>query len=249
MSLKSLEGFIEIYLNSTKLIRSAGSVTEQRNLAMIRNSSVAMLIENGLSYRISGGYISISTDERDEAFPLMDIFIYMSDSWKERIRYEAEIQSYRPMIEAPYEERTEKSVEVFEETEPVEMEETLSERQENTEMQLKDMTYEFSQIRIMDKKTGEELKDANGEPVTAEKEYTVPGEKGTLVSGEVELEFTVDASSFTKETSVVAFERIERDGRELAMHADLEDDDQTIHYGGIVRTIANFEARKDMAVI
>ena len=154
MSLKSLEGFIEIYLNSTEMIRSAGSVTERRNLAMIRNSSVAMLIENGLSYRISGGYISISTEERDEAFPFMDIFIYMSDSWKERIRYEAELQSYRPMIEAPYEERTEKSVEVFEETEPVEMEETLSERQENTEMQLKDMTYEFSQIKIMDRKTG-----------------------------------------------------------------------------------------------
>lgn len=101
-------------------------------------------------------------------------------------------------------------------------------------------TYTFKGT-LMDKKTGEALKDANGEPVTAEKDYTVPGEKGTLVSGEVELEFTVDASSFTKETSVVAFERIERDGRELAMHADLEDDDQTIHYGGIVRTIAKDE--------
>lgn len=101
-------------------------------------------------------------------------------------------------------------------------------------------TYTFKGT-LMDKKTGEALKDANGEPVTAEKDYTVPGEKGTLVSGEVELEFTVDASSFTKETSVVAFERIERDGRELAMHADLEDDDQTIHYGGIIRTIAKDE--------
>ena len=102
---------------------------------------------------------------------------------------------------------------------------------------------------LMDKKTGEALVGSDGKEVTAERtckfdengkilegEYT--GEKGVLVSGEVEIEFTVDASEFTKEKSVVAFEYIDRDGRELQMHADLEDEDQTIRYGGIAATTA-----------
>ncbi len=154
MSLRNLQGYIEIYLSSTKLLKSAGGSEEERILSMIRNSSVAMLIENGLSYRISGGYISVHTEERDETFPLMDIFIYMSDSWKERIRYESEIQSYRPMIEAPAEE---KRVEIYEEEPSYDSslsEEAGPERDERTEIKKCDMTYEFSQIRIMEKETG-----------------------------------------------------------------------------------------------
>ena len=98
-------------------------------------------------------------------------------------------------------------------------------------------TYTFRGT-LMDKKTGEALVGSDGQPITAEKEYTPSGEAGTLVSGEVEIEFTVDASEFTKEKSVVAFEYIDREGRELQMHADLEDEDQTIRYGGIAATTA-----------
>lgn len=194
MSLKSLEGFIEIYLNSTELIRSAGSVTEQRNLAMIRNSSVAMLIENGLSYRLTPGQISIRTEEREESFPIGDIFIYMSDMWKERIRCEAEAaSSVRAMIPAPKDDNAEgstssfygdktlegeaeekkteegagknaSSVEVFTgdvedvetdltELSPERKEEAVL-REERTKIAKDDMTFEFSQIKVTDRKTG-----------------------------------------------------------------------------------------------
>ena len=109
-------------------------------------------------------------------------------------------------------------------------------------------TYTFTGI-LMDKETRKPVLDKDGNEVTAEKsctfdengkliegEYTGPA--GKLISGSVELEFIVDASQFTKETSVVAFETVSRKGRELAMHADLTDEDQTIHYGGIVGTAA-----------
>lgn len=98
-------------------------------------------------------------------------------------------------------------------------------------------TYTFKGT-LMDKATGEALTDSEGKEITAETDYTPEGEAGTLVSGEVELEFTVDASEFTKDKSVVAFEKVFREERELAMHADLEDADQTINYGGIVGTTA-----------
>ena len=97
--------------------------------------------------------------------------------------------------------------------------------------------YTFKGV-LMDKETGKELLDKDGNKVTAEKKYTPQGEKGTLVSGEVELEFTFDASAFEKEKTVVAFETVEREKKELATHSDLEDEDQTVHYGGIVGTTA-----------
>ena len=98
-------------------------------------------------------------------------------------------------------------------------------------------TYTFRGT-LVDKKTEEPLKDRDGNEITAEKEFTPEGEKGSLVSGEVELEFIVDASDFTKERSVVAFEKLYREEREIAMHADLSDEDQTIRYGGIAYTVA-----------
>lgn len=102
---------------------------------------------------------------------------------------------------------------------------------------------------LMDKATAQPMLDKDGNKITAEKtctfdengkiiegEYTGP--KGVLISGEVEIEFTVDASEFTKEKVAVAAEKIFRERRELAMHADLKDEDQSIHYGGIAETTA-----------
>lgn len=102
---------------------------------------------------------------------------------------------------------------------------------------------------LMDKATAQPMLDKDGNKITAEKtctfdengkiiegEYTGP--KGVLISGEVEIEFTVDASEFTKEKVAVAAEKILRERRELAMHADLKDEDQSIHYGGIAETTA-----------
>ena len=47
-------------------------------------------------------------------------------------------------------------------------------------------------------------------------------------NGEVEAEFTFDASGITVDTDLVAFETLSQDGVELAVHADIEDEGQTV---------------------
>lgn len=74
---------------------------------------------------------------------------------------------------------------------------------------------------LMLKSTGEPLL-VDGEPVTAEVEF-IPEEP----TGFVELTFTFDGRSLAGD-SIVAFESLTRDGIEVATHADIEDDDQTI---------------------
>ena len=46
--------------------------------------------------------------------------------------------------------------------------------------------------------------------------------------GEVTVRFTFDGSKITKQTDLVVFERLYRDGTELAAHADIEDGGQTV---------------------
>lgn len=98
--------------------------------------------------------------------------------------------------------------------------------------------------RMIDKATGETLKDKDGNDATAETEFTATGD-----TMEVELTFTIDSSEFTKDTSAVAFEKLYRTTKvhevdadvvpiELQKHEDPEDDDQTIHYGGVAGTVA-----------
>lgn len=70
---------------------------------------------------------------------------------------------------------------------------------------------------------GGELKDAEGNAYTAEKEFTADGK-----DMDVELSFTVDASQLAGET-VVAFETLSRDGTQLGVHADITDEDQSVH--------------------
>lgn len=70
---------------------------------------------------------------------------------------------------------------------------------------------------------GGELKDAEGNAYTAEKEFTADGK-----DMDVELSFTVDASQIAGQT-VVAFETLSRDGTQLGVHADITDEDQSVH--------------------
>ncbi|MCR5367163.1 VaFE repeat-containing surface-anchored protein [Eubacterium sp.] len=78
---------------------------------------------------------------------------------------------------------------------------------------------------------GEELLDADGKPVTAEKTF-----KADSTDGYVDLEFTFDASLLEGE-SVVAFETIYYKGREIAVHADISDEDETVHFPNIHTTL------------
>lgn len=81
-------------------------------------------------------------------------------------------------------------------------------------------TYTVSGI-LMDKGTGEALL-VDGAEVTAEVEFT-PEE----ASGTVELTYTLDASTLAG-TTIVVFETLYSDGVEIAAHADINDEAQTI---------------------
>lgn len=76
---------------------------------------------------------------------------------------------------------------------------------------------------LMDKATGQSFLDASGKEITSEVTFTPED-----FSGEVEVVFTFDASSITVNTDIVAFESIYKDNIELAVHADINDEDQTV---------------------
>ncbi len=75
---------------------------------------------------------------------------------------------------------------------------------------------------LMDKSTGKAFL-IDGKEVTSEVTFT-PEES----CGEVTVRFTFDGSKITKQTDLVVFETLYRDGTELAAHADIEDDGQTV---------------------
>ena len=74
---------------------------------------------------------------------------------------------------------------------------------------------------LMDKATSETLL-VDGAEVTAEVEFTPESADGT-----VELTYTLDASSLAG-TSIVVFETLYSDGVEIAAHADINDENQTV---------------------
>ena len=81
-------------------------------------------------------------------------------------------------------------------------------------------TYTISGI-LMDKATGEPLL-MDGAEVTAEVEFTPESADGT-----VELTYTLDASTLAG-TTIVVFETLYQDGVEIAAHADINDEAQTV---------------------
>ena len=81
-------------------------------------------------------------------------------------------------------------------------------------------TYTVSGV-LMDKATGEPLL-MDGAEVTAEVEFTPESADGT-----VELTYTLDASTLAG-TTIVVFETLYSDGVEIAAHADINDEAQTV---------------------
>lgn len=75
---------------------------------------------------------------------------------------------------------------------------------------------------LMDKATNEPFK-VNRKEITSEITFTP--EKP---NGEITVSFTFDASGITEKTELVVFETLYRDGVELAAHADIEDEGQTV---------------------
>lgn len=75
---------------------------------------------------------------------------------------------------------------------------------------------------LMDKSTNEPFK-VDGKEITSEVTFT-PEEP----NGEITVSFTFDASGITEETELVVFETLYLDGIEIATHADIEDEGQTV---------------------
>ena len=79
----------------------------------------------------------------------------------------------------------------------------------------------------MNKETGEPVLDAEGNEITASVSFTAEEPEGS-----VELIYTLD-STLLAGKSVVVFEDLLYQGVKVASHADLEDEDQTVHYPDI----------------
>ena len=96
---------------------------------------------------------------------------------------------------------------------------------------------------LMDKETGESVKDASGNPITASTSFHNTTESGTVI-----LEFRVsDAAAVLEGKTVVVFEVItDKDGKEIAKHEDIEDKDQTIHFPGVKTTAADDAGSKEL---
>lgn len=77
---------------------------------------------------------------------------------------------------------------------------------------------------LMNKETEEPVLDAEGNEITASVTFTAEEAEGT-----VELVYTLD-STLLAGKSVVVFEDLYYEGIEIASHADIEDEDQTVHY-------------------
>lgn len=75
---------------------------------------------------------------------------------------------------------------------------------------------------LMDKSTGKPFK-VKGKEITSTVKF-VPDK----TDGKVEVTFTFDGSAIKKDTELVVFETLYRDGVELTAHADINDDGQTV---------------------
>ena len=75
---------------------------------------------------------------------------------------------------------------------------------------------------LMDKTTGKPL-IIDGEEIRGETVFTPKNP-----SGEVTVKFTFDSKFIKQNTDIVVFENLYREGKELAVHADIEDEGQTV---------------------
>ena len=74
----------------------------------------------------------------------------------------------------------------------------------------------------MDKNIGKPFK-VDGKEITSEVKF-IPEKSNETVT----VTFTFDSSKIKKETDIVVFESLYRDGVEIATHADIKDEGQTI---------------------
>lgn len=77
---------------------------------------------------------------------------------------------------------------------------------------------------LMNKETGEPMKNSEGKDITAEKTFTPEKEEGSA-----ELVYELDSTLLAGQTAVV-FEDLLYNGVEVGSHADIRDEGQSVHY-------------------
>lgn len=94
---------------------------------------------------------------------------------------------------------------------------------------------------LMDKNTGKELV-INGETVKAETTFIPTEPNGTAT-----VEFTFDSKYIKADTDIVVFESLYKDGKELAVHADIDDEGQTVTVNvPEIKTTAKVNGKKEI---
>lgn len=93
---------------------------------------------------------------------------------------------------------------------------------------------------LIDQETGEPIL-VDGKAVTAETTFTAKKS-----SGSVEVKFTFDGSGLQGKT-IVVFEELYQEDLKLAVHADLEDKDQTIYFPKVGTKVADIETGAQIA--
>ena len=98
---------------------------------------------------------------------------------------------------------------------------------------------------LMDKSTGEQVKDSSGNAVTATKTFTA-----TDTEQDVDIDLAIGECGFSDGQEVVVFESLAKDGVEQAAHDDLSDEGQTVT---VVKptgsTQAHGEAAEDKTIL
>lgn len=104
--------------------------------------------------------------------------------------------------------------------------------------------------KLIDKATGQPL-IVNGKEVTAEKIFTVTNANSTITgdgaSGSVDLEYEVDSTVLVGKTTVV-FEYLYYDGKEIATHADIDAQRQSVHFPKVGTTAKSRETNSNLGM-
>ena len=104
--------------------------------------------------------------------------------------------------------------------------------------------------KLMDKATGQPL-IVNGKEVTAEKNFTVTKNNSTITgdgaSGSVDLEYEIDSTVLAGKTTVV-FEYLYYDGKEIATHADIDAQRQSVHFPKVGTTAKSRETNSNLGM-
>ena len=102
-------------------------------------------------------------------------------------------------------------------------------------------TYKVTGTAV-DKKTGKVIKDADGKAVTSEAKITPE-----TADGKVDVDFIFDGSNLAGKT-IVMFEEIRYEGKLIGVHADINDEAQTVHIPLIFTSVKDKDTDSHMSL-